>query len=170
MAMGRFRSAFEEAGLRRFPEYRLRESMSKSVNKVILLGNVGKDPEVRTSASGNLVAEFSLATNDRVKDQGGNWKDRTEWHTLIAFQRTAEIIRDFVSKGAKLYVEGRIQTHSWDDKNTGEKRYRTQIVVNDVSLIGGQKPQHSEYSQEPARDDFSQASPSSEITDDDIPF
>jgi single-strand DNA-binding protein len=145
--------------------------MGKSVNKVILLGNVGKDPEVRTSASGNLIAELSLATNDRVKDQGGNWKDRTEWHTLVAFQRTAEIIRDYVSKGAKLYVEGRIQTHSWDDKNTGEKRYRTQIVVNDVSLISGQKPQNSEYSQEPEREDFSQAAPSSsEITDDDIPF
>lgn len=144
--------------------------MGKSVNKVILLGNVGKEPEVRTSGSGNLIAEFSLATTDRVKDQAGNWKDRTEWHRLVAYTRMAELVREHVGKGSKLYIEGRIQTHSWDDKNTGEKRYRTQIVVNDISFVGDSRAQRSEYSQEPARDDFSQAAPTDEITDEDIPF
>src|SRR5277367_3388243 len=111
--------------------------MAKSVNKVILLGNVGKDPEIRSTPSGTMVANFSLATTDRVKDATGNWTDRTEWHNLVAFQRTAEIIRDYVKKGSKLYVEGKIQTRSWDDKTSGEKKYRTEIIINDLSLLSG---------------------------------
>ena len=111
--------------------------MAKSVNKIILLGNVGKDPEFRATAGGTTVANFSLATTDRTKDATGNWTDRTEWHNLVAFQRTAEIVRDYVKKGSKLYVEGKIQTRSWDDKDTGAKRYRTEIIVNDISLLSG---------------------------------
>src|SRR3954452_24572579 len=113
--------------------------MAKSVNKVILLGNVGKDPEIRSSAGGTMVANFTLATSDRQKDQQGNWQDRTEWHNLVAFKRTAEIIRDYVKKGSKLYVEGKIQTRSWDDKETGAKRYKTEILVNDFSLLSGRE-------------------------------
>src|ERR1700744_5189664 len=111
--------------------------MAKSVNKVILLGNVGKDPEIRSTAGGSMVANLTLATSDRQKDATGNWQDRTEWHNLVAFQRTAEIIRDYVKKGSKLYVEGKIQTRSWDDKESGQKRYRTEIIVNDLSLLSG---------------------------------
>ena len=111
--------------------------MAKGVNKVILLGNVGKDPEIRTTASGTTVATFSLATADRAKDQQGNWTDRTEWHNLVAFQRTAEIVRDYVKKGSQLYIEGKIQTRSWDDKESGQKKYRTEILVNELSLLGG---------------------------------
>src|ERR1700759_5695752 len=111
--------------------------MAKSVNKVILLGNVGKDPEIRSTAGGSMVANLTLATSDRQKDATGNWQDRTEWHNLVAFQRTAEIIRDYVKKGSKLYVEGKIQTRSWDDKTTGEKKYRTEIIINDLSLLSG---------------------------------
>ena len=111
--------------------------MAKSVNKVILLGNVGKDPEIKSTGGGTLVANFSLATADRQKDAQGNWQDRTEWHNLVAFSRTAEIIRDYVQKGSKLYIEGKIQTRSWDDKNSGEKRYRTEIIVNDLGLLSG---------------------------------
>lgn len=103
--------------------------MAKSVNKVILLGNVGKDPEIRSTPGGTMVASFTLATSDRQKDAQGNWQDRTEWHNLKAFNRTAEIIRDYVKKGSKLYVEGKITTNSWDDKETGQKRYRTEILV-----------------------------------------
>ena len=95
--------------------------MAKSVNKVILLGNVGKDPEIRSTGGGTMVANFTLATSDRQKDAQGNWQDRTEWHNLVAFKRTAEIVRDYVKKGSKLYVEGKIQTRSWDDKETGAK-------------------------------------------------
>src|SRR5271155_4047047 len=111
--------------------------MARSVNKIILLGNVGKDPEFRAAASGTTVASFSLATTDRAKDASGNWSDRTEWHNLVAFQRTAEIVRDYVKKGSKLYIEGKIQTRSWDDKTSGEKKYRTEIIINDLSLLSG---------------------------------
>jgi single-strand DNA-binding protein len=160
--------------------------MAKSVNKVILLGNVGKDPEIRSSASGVMIATFTLATSDRQKDAQGNWQDRTEWHSLVAFTRTAEIVRDYVKKGTKLYIEGKIQTRSWDDKESGAKRYRTEIIVNDLSLLSGRDEgsggaggysrssssasSSSSFDQRPpanAPDEYSQ---SAEISDDDIPF
>ena len=81
--------------------------MAKSVNKVILLGNVGKDPEIRATGGGTMVANFTLATSDRQKDAQGNWQDRTEWHNMVAFTRLAEIVRDYVKKGSKLYIEGK---------------------------------------------------------------
>ena len=151
--------------------------MARGLNKVILLGNVGKDPEIRTTQGGMTVASFSLATAERAKDQQGNWTDKTEWHNLVAFQRTAEIIRDYVKKGSKLYIEGRIQTRSWDDKD-GQKKYRTEIIVNDLVLLSGRgegesggysRSSQNQYDQRPpaAADDLVQ---STEITDDDIPF
>lgn len=150
--------------------------MAKSVNKVTLLGNVGKDPDIRSTASGVPVASFSIATNERFKDKQGTWQDRTEWHNLVAYQRTAEIVRDYVKKGNKLYVEGRLQTSSWDDKQTGQKRYRTDIIVSDLVLISGRgeeggggysKSNTASFDQRTGGDDFAQ---STEITDDDIPF
>lgn len=153
--------------------------MAKSVNKVILLGNVGKDPEIRSTPGGTMVANLTLATSDRFQDQQGNWQDRTEWHNLVAFKRTAEIIRDYVKKGSKLYVEGKIQTRSWDDKETGAKRYKTEILVNELSLLSGREEgsgsynrsagTSSNYDQRPpaGADDVAQ---SAEISDDDIPF
>jgi single-strand DNA-binding protein len=155
--------------------------MAKSVNKVILLGNVGKDPEIRSTGGGTMVANFTLATSDRFQDQGGNWQDRTEWHNLVAFKRTAEIVRDYVKKGSKLYVEGKIQTRSWDDKESGQKKYRTEIIVNDLSLLSGREEGGGSggYSrgssstasfdqrQSSGADDYAQ---SAEISDDDIPF
>lgn len=158
--------------------------MAKSVNKVILLGNVGKDPEIRSTAGGTMVANLTLATSDRQKDAQGNWQDRTEWHNLVAFTRTAEIIRDYVKKGTKLYIEGKIQTRSWDDKESGQKRYRTEIIVNDLSLLSGRdegssggysrgssssSSSSSSYDQRPAagQDEYAQ---SAEISDEDIPF
>jgi single-strand DNA-binding protein len=156
--------------------------MAKSVNKVILLGNVGKDPEIRSTPGGTLVANLTLATSDRQKDAQGNWQDRTEWHNLVAFSRTAEIIRDYVKKGNKLYVEGKIQTRSWDDKESGQKRYRTEIIINDMSLLSGREEgssggysrgssSSSSFDQRPApaaasHDDYAQT----QISDDDIPF
>ena len=87
--------------------------MARSVNKVTLLGNVGKDPEIRSTPGGTMVANLALATSDRQKDAQGNWQDHTEWHNLKAFNRTAEIVRDYVKKGSKLYIEGKITTNSW---------------------------------------------------------
>ena len=111
--------------------------MAKSVNKVTLLGNLGKDPEVKFLPSGQAVANFTIATSDRYKDKAGEWQDRTEWHNVVAYARTAEIVRDYVKKGNKVYVEGRLTTRSWDDKDSGKKVYRTEIVVNDLVLISG---------------------------------
>ena len=155
--------------------------MARSVNKVTLIGNVGKDPEIRSSASGVMVANFTLATSDRFQDAQGNWQDRTEWHTLVAFKRTAEIVRDYVKKGSKLYIEGKLQTRSWDDKETNVKKYRTEIIVNDLVLLssreeggGSSRPATSgssaaSFDQRPPAgvDDIAQ---SAEISDDDIPF
>lgn len=162
---------------KRSGDRRNQTAMAKSVNKVILLGNVGKDPEIRATGSGAIVATFSLATTDRTKDQSGNWSDRTEWHNLVAFQRTAEIVRDYVKKGSKLYIEGKIQTRSWDDKTTGEKKYRTEIIVNDLSLLSGRGEGEGSYTRSgSAAFDQRQPAPaedigqSAEITDDDIPF
>jgi single-strand DNA-binding protein len=152
--------------------------MPKSVNKAILVGNVGKDPEVKFLPSGSPVANFTLATSERFKDKAGEFQERTEWHNIVAYQRTAEIIRDYVKKGSKLYIEGRIQTRSWDDQS-GKKQYRTEIVVNDLVLLSGRgeggesggysRGASSSYDQrQPAQaDDLVQ---STEITDDDIPF
>ena len=111
--------------------------MARGVNKVILVGNVGKDPEIRATQGGMSIASFALATTDRTKGQDGQWTDKTEWHNLVAFQRTAEIVRDYVKKGSQIYVEGKIQTRSWDDKESGQKKYKTEILVNDLQLLGG---------------------------------
>jgi single-strand DNA-binding protein len=157
--------------------------MAKSVNKVILIGNLGKDPEVKYTPSGTAVAKFSLATNERYKDKNGEWQDRTEWHNIVAWQRTAEIAGEYLKKGRTVYIEGRLRTDSWEDKNTHEKKYRTEIVVSDLVLLGGgQRGEGDEHGgsgksraaasgnnmdQRGPSEDFAQ---SAEITDEDIPF
>jgi single-strand DNA-binding protein len=152
--------------------------MAKGVNKVFLLGNVGKDPEIRATAGGMTIASFTLATADRRKDAQGNWQDVTEWHNLVAFQRTAEIVRDYVKKGTQLFIEGKIQTRSWEDKESGAKKYRTEILVNELSLLG--KPGGGEggggYSKS-STTSYAATAPAAApdyadqgITDDDIPF
>jgi single-strand DNA-binding protein len=118
--------------------------MAKSVNKVILVGNLGKDPEVKYTPSGTAVAKFSLATNENYKDKSGQWQERTEWHNIVAWQRLAEIVGEYVKKGSKLYIEGRLQTSSWDDKETGQKKYKTEIVANELVLLGGRGEGDSE--------------------------
>ncbi len=157
--------------------------MAKSVNKVILLGNVGKDPEVKFLPSGGAVANFGIATSERYKDKSGEFQDKTEWHNVTAYGKLAEIIRDYVKKGSKLYVEGRLTTRSWDDKDSGKKVYRTEIVVADLSLLSGRgeeggggggggysRQNTSSYDQRSSNqapsDDFAETG----ITDDDIPF
>ena len=111
--------------------------MPKSVNKVILIGNLGKDPEVKYTPSGTPVAKLTLATNERFKDKGGEWQDRTEWHNVVVWQRLAEIAGEYLKKGSKVYIEGRLQTRSWDDKQTNQKKYMTEVVAQDLVLLGG---------------------------------
>lgn len=113
--------------------------MSKSVNNVMLLGFVGKDPEVRTTGGGTMVANFSLATSERSKGGDGNWADKTEWHNLVVFGKTAEVVRDYVHKGSKLYVEGKLQTRSWDDRDSGKKVYRTEVAVRELILLDAKR-------------------------------
>jgi len=111
--------------------------MAKCVNKALLLGYVGKAPEIRSTGGGTLAATLSLATSDRQEDRQGNTTEKTEWHNLVAYGRTAEIVRDYVNKGTQLFIQGKIQTRSWDDKESGQKRYRTEIVVFDLTLLNG---------------------------------
>jgi len=143
--------------------------MAKSVNKVILVGNVGQDPEVKYTASGVPVAKVSLATNERFKDRNDQGQDRTEWHSVVAWQRLAEIVGECVRKGTKLYVEGKLQTSTWEDKQSGERKYRTEIIARDIVLLGsrdvgeeGRPETHGEESNtEPV---------ASAVADSDIPF
>lgn len=158
--------------------------MARSVNKVILIGNLGKDPEVKYTPTGTPVAKFSLATNESYKDKAGQWQERTEWHNIVAWQRLAEIVGEYVKKGSKLYIEGRIQTSSWDDKQTGEKKYRTEIVANELVLLSGRGEADTEggsrsYSRSASAGggnfDQSQGHPEeanhpTQIQDEDIPF
>ncbi len=155
----------------------------KSVNKVILLGNLGKDPEVKFTPQGTPVAKFSLATNERYKDKDGNWQDRTEWHNIVVWQRLAEIAGEYLKKGGKVYIEGRLQTRSWDDKTTNQKKYMTEVVASDLVLLGGRGEAGGAGGESSTRgvstggnNNFDQREPepasatSSPITDEDIPF
>lgn len=146
--------------------------MPKSVNKVILVGNVGKDPEVKYSPSGTPIAKFSLATNEKYKDRSDEWQERTEWHNIVAWQRLAEIVGEYVKKGAKLYIEGKLQTSSWEDRESGTKKYRTEIVARDLVLLGS--PENgsgsADWSNRNGDQRESAYAGSSEITDQDIPF
>jgi len=107
--------------------------MSKSINKVFLLGSCGRDAEIRFTTNGAIVATVSLATSERYKDPQGNWQDRTEWHSLAAYGKQAEFARDYIKKGAKLHVEGKLQTRSWE-KN-GITQYHTEIIVREWILL-----------------------------------
>jgi single-strand DNA-binding protein len=108
--------------------------MSKSLNRVTLLGHAGKDPQVHILPSGTLV-NLSLATSERFKDSRGEWQERTEWHNLVGFQRIGEILRDYVKKGSRIYIEGALRTRSWEDRESGQRRYRSEVVVTDINLL-----------------------------------
>jgi single-strand DNA-binding protein len=110
--------------------------MAKSENLVILVGNLGKDPELKHTQGGTAVAKFTLATNDRYKDKDNNWQDRVEWHNITCWGRTAEIAAEYLKKGRPVYVKGSLRTDSWDDKQTGQKRYITYVNVSDLILLG----------------------------------
>lgn len=149
--------------------------MSKSINKVILVGNVGKDPDVKYTPNGTPVAKFSIATNERFKDRNDEWQDRVEWHNIIAWQRLAEIVGEYVKQGSKLYIEGKLQTSSWEDKQSGEKKYRTEIVARELLLLTPREGDDDRKAPTPSRRNERRVEPepayaSAEITDEDIPF
>ena len=149
--------------------------MARGVNKAIILGSLGQDPEIRYTASGAAVANISIATNEQWKDkESGEMQERTEWHRVVFLGRLAEIVGEYLHKGSQVYIEGRIQTRKWQDKE-GNDRYTTEIVANEMQMLGSksggttanfdQTPQHEKSapaaaSEKSSNDDF----------DDDIPF
>lgn len=137
--------------------------MSKSVNKVILVGNLGSSPEQKFTASGKAVVKFNMATSSSIKDASGEWVEKTEWHSITLWERLAELAAQYLTKGSKVYIEGRLQTNSWDDKQTGEKKYRTEIVASDLIFLDNKGDSKSTGNTVAA---------SQEITDEgeDIPF
>lgn len=159
--------------------------MSGSLNKVMLIGRLGKDPELRQSNSGTSVVNFTMATSERYKEQGASeWTEKTEWHRCVCFGSRAEVIAKYLKKGSPVYVEGGLQTRSWDDKD-GQKKYSTEIVVRDFQFLdgpgdrggsggersgapGGYNKSRSGSGSGGGSDSFSPA-PSS-VNEDDIPF
>ena len=106
------------------------------INRVFLLGNLGRDPEVRSTASGTPVATFSLATNRRWKDREGERQEQTEWHNVVCFARLAEIAGEYLTRGRQVFIEGRLHTQSWEDRESGQTRYRTEVVAERLQLLG----------------------------------
>lgn len=120
--------------------------MARSLNKVMLIGNLGKDPEVRYTPAGVAVANFTIATNESWKDQDGNLQERTEWHTIVAWRKLAEICAEWLKKGQKVYIEGKLQTRNYEDKNTGTKKYVTEIVADNMIMLDGRGGQDRQAS------------------------
>jgi single-strand DNA-binding protein len=132
--------------------------MSFSINKHSIGGHVGKDPEFKVTPGGTAIAKFSIATNHRQKDDSGTYQDNVEWHNIVTFGRTAEIVRDYIKKGDPIYIEGRSQTRSWEDKTSGKKQYMTEVIVNDLQLLGTKGGNRTASADK------------GPITDEDIPF
>jgi single-strand DNA-binding protein len=142
-----------------------------SVNKAILVGNLGRDAELKYSAGGFPVARFSLATTDRRKDsRSGEWVDRTEWHRIVILGKQAESLNDYLKKGKQIFVEGRIETRSWDDKD-GQKKYMTEIIADRIQLLGSPGGSGRGAGR---GDDYGDSAPADDASfgpaDDDIPF
>lgn len=131
------------------------------VNKVILVGRLGADPEVRYTAGGTAVAKFRIATSENWKDKDGNKQEKTEWHSVVAFGKLGEICGEYLSKGKQVYVEGRLQTRSWEDKE-GNKRYTTEVNINNMVMLGSAEGGGKEFS--------ASAEPQAFGSEDDIPF
>lgn len=143
-----------------------------SVNKVILIGNLGRDPEVRYTPNGLAVANITIATSEVWKDkQSGENQERTEWHRVVMYQRLAEIVGEYLRKGSKIYIEGRLQTRKWQDKNTGQDRYTTEIVADSLQMLDGKGSggENTAY-EKPASNAVAESAPALEGFDDDIPF
>ena len=142
--------------------------MSRGVNKVILVGNLGQKPEMRYTATQAAVANISIATTESWKDkESGEMRDKTEWHRVVYFGKLAEIVEKYLDKGSSVYIEGKLQTRKWQDKS-GADRWTTEIVGNELTMLGS-RPSNNAQAQTESETPFSDES-SSELTDDDIPF
>lgn len=152
--------------------------MARGVNKVILIGNLGRDPEVRYTPAGLAIANVTLATSESWKDkQSGEMQEKTEWHRVVFYQRLAEIVGEYLKKGSKVYVEGRLQTRKWQDKTTGQDKYTTEIIADSMQMLdskGGSAGDASSY-EKPAlaatgTSNASASAPALDSFDDEIPF
>lgn len=142
---------------------------TRSLNKVMLIGNLGKDPELRYTQSGTAVATFSLATNESWTDKEGNKQDQTEWHRIVAWGKLAEICGQYLTKGNSIYLEGKLQTRSWEGSD-GQTRYTTEIVMKDMVMLGGAKGDSSSFGPPPPEEPPAFIQNQAETTEDDIPF
>jgi len=139
--------------------------MARGVNKVILIGNLGADPELRYTPNGVAVATFNLATNERWPDKDGNFQEHTEWHRVVAWRKQAEIVGEYLKKGSQVYVEGKLRTRSWEDQN-GVKRFQTEIIVQNLQMLG-RRGDTEPPAQEPS-DDVGFETPEEDTSD--LPF
>ena len=147
--------------------------MSGSVNKALLVGRLGRSPEVKYTPSGKAVAKFSMATDERFKDSQGNVQKRTEWHNIVAWGKLAEVCGRYLEKGSYIYIEGSIQTQSWEDRQTGQKRSKTEINAQRMTMLGGghSKPDGETEPAQEVRPEIGRAVAESDlITDEDISF
>ena len=144
------------------------------VNKVILIGRLGKDPELRSTAGGQTVARFSLATDEKFTDRNGEKQERTEWHNIVVWGKLAEICGQYLRKGKLVYIDGSIRSDSWDDKETGQKKYRTEIIAQNMKMLdrkGDSEEGSYSGSGSYAGARKGTAAPAQEIEDDDeVPF
>jgi single-strand DNA-binding protein len=148
--------------------------MARGVNKVILIGNLGRDPEVRYMPSGSAVTNVTIATTDSWKDkQTGDKQERTEWHNVVFYNRLAEIAGEYLKKGSKVYVEGSLRTRKWQDKNTGTDRYTTEIIANEMQMLDSKGSGSAPFNRD-ASSSSEESQPEMATTlddfDDDIPF
>ena len=150
--------------------------MQRGVNKVILVGNLGQDPDVRYMPNGNAVANISVATSETWKDKNtGDSKERTEWHRVVMFRRLGEIAGEYLKKGSKVYIEGKLQTRKWQDQN-GQDRYTTEIIADQMQMLdsrggmGGDAPAYNSSSQGSSHQAPSAPQGAPDFVDDDIPF
>jgi len=137
------------------------------VNKVILIGNLGKDPEIRQLETGVKVASFSMATTESYKGKDGNRVDQTEWHNIVLWRGLAEVAEKYLKKGNTVYIEGKIRTRSWEDKE-GNKRYTTEIIGDNMTMIGGRKENDSTHTTNTTASEQPEINPAQEA--DDLPF
>lgn len=142
------------------------------VNRVILIGNLGKDPEVRNLEGGAKVANFPLATTESFKNRNGDRTEHTEWHNIVLWRGLAEVSEKFLKKGNSVYIEGRLRTRSWDDQATGAKRYITEVIADNMTMLGGRRDEATETANDRKEADTPPPDPA-EMTDeatDDLPF
>ncbi|MEO8217159.1 MAG: single-stranded DNA-binding protein [Acidobacteriota bacterium] len=142
-----------------------------SINKVILVGRLGKDPEIKSTPSGSTLARFSLATDEKYTDKSGEKQERTEWHNIVAWNKLAEICGQYLRKGKLVYIEGSIRTDSWDDKESGQKKYRTEIIAQTMQMLdrkGSDEDSGAGFSGGQSRPNSKVAEGSFE--DDEVPF